>query len=89
MEKSPCGACNSLSYRFWRLKFDQKTHERIECCSECENIRPQVWRDADGQRVLYDESMTGKYSYATDTVWTSKKDLAEHCKKHGLIQKGQ
>lgn len=90
--KDPCGNCGSIDWRFWRLRLEEdkytKVTKRIEICDKCEFIRPTIYRDAAGNPVSYSEDMTGKYSYATDSVWHSKKELAEHCQKYDLIQKG-
>jgi hypothetical protein len=72
------------------IKNEKGGHVMAEVCNECskEKTKPNYLTDADGNKLSYSDSLTGKYSYATDSHWTSKRALSEHCKRHGLVQKG-
>lgn len=86
-----CGSVNYKTESRQSVRLHPDDENKTECtveCGDCKNIKPVVWRDADGNALSYSEDMTGKYSYATDSVWHSKRALADHCQRHGLVQKG-
>jgi hypothetical protein len=72
------------------IKNEKGGHVMEEVCDICSRIKlaPNYLTDAEGNRLAYSDNLTGKYSYATDSHWTSKRALSEHCKRHGLVQKG-
>lgn len=86
-----CGSQNYKSYTSMFLYFAPKDTEKTNCvteCGDCKNIKPTQYYDAAGNAVSYSEELTGKYSYAFDTVLHSKKHLADHMKRHDLVQRG-
>lgn len=69
-----------------RYVLNNKTamYEKIEQCDRCDVVADQVPRDAMGNKVI---GYPDGYSYATDSVHTSKREFSEHLKSHDLIQK--
>lgn len=81
-----CSGCGTKDARFVRIKFDGT--QTLESCDRCIGVRPSYARDASGNRVAVGEEILGKYSYAIDGPITSQRQLSEHLKRNGLIQRG-
>lgn len=88
-----CNGCGSEQARHVRIRFidapDGKSWAKVETCNVCQDLpnAPPVFRDAAGNVVSWNEPHS-RYSYATDSVITSKKNFSETLKKLNLIQHG-
>jgi protein-arginine kinase activator protein McsA len=81
-----CSNCYTNAARFVRTRIDGA--DVIESCDRCMGVRPSYARDASGNRVSVGNEILGKYSYAIDGPITSQRQLSEHLKRNGLIQRG-
>ena len=83
-----CNTCKAKDAIRVQIKYyfnkQSGMHEKMECCDRCSSIEDQAPRDALGHKVV---GYKHGYSYATDSVHTSKREFAEHLKEHDLIQK--
>jgi len=83
-----CGSDKAGSYKKAFITIDGTEQLRIVHCGDCKTVKPSYPTDAAGNKVEFPKDQGAFYSYAGDTVFTSARQMAEHLKKHDLIQKG-
>lgn len=88
-----CGGCESENVLHIRSGFcKNESGERVqyEICEKCEGIPlgDGSPTDANGDKIIWNESLNGKYNYCLGEVIHSKRHLAEILKSNNMMQKG-
>jgi hypothetical protein len=88
-----CDGCGAVDVRHIRSGFcKNEAGERVpyEVCEICTALPNADGRatDANGDKIVWDDSLNGKYNYCLGEVIHSKRHLSDILKKHDMMQKG-
>ena len=86
-EMGPCLSCGFDDTNYVCRSYVSGKNGIIKC-DMCSFVKSSVWTDANGDRLIWNDSLNGKFNYCLGEVVHSKRHLSEILHKHDMMQKG-
>ena len=85
-----CGAKDALKLKFRFIKDENGERTYVGYCNKCSDLPNVVslLRDANGDSIVWNDSLNGKFNYCLGEVVRSKAHLSEILKSNDMMQKG-
>ena len=88
MEIGPCLSCGFDDAGYTCGSYVSSKDGVVSCEKCASRFKMGTWTDANGDRLVWDDSLNGKYNYCLGEVVHSKRHLSEILRKNDMMQKG-